>query len=350
VSSPLRTSARSRRLLARRLWLPGALLVAAFSGCGGSDDGPASYIGRASNAVVYVSWTKTKDSLSGQLTQARAVDDVSKGIVDTERVSFDGMIDGKAVSLRLNEGLGSTSTLTGKLDGDMLALDYPGRDGAVITIKMGKGDSAAFNAALAALRDKTTQAKQDADQAAADQQAREDAVAAADGVRTAIGALGQAADNATATGPDLYSSDLDTISSDLDTVKSSYEVLTQDVENGNSDTICDDASVIGNDVDNLKDDIGALHSDVKTTSDAAVLDGDIRDLRQQFEAMQSFDPSMLPDDAPTQDDVDQGIRAARRKVRTKGRQSTNFVQAQALLAKAQAIKAPADAACQAHGA
>jgi hypothetical protein len=78
-----------------------------------------------------------------------------------------------------------------------------------------------------------------------------------------------------------------------------------------------------------------------------VLDGDIRDLRQRFEAMQSFDPSMLPDDAPTQADVAQGIRAARRKVRTKGRQRANLVKAQALLAKAQAIKAQANAACQA---
>lgn len=63
----------------------------------------------------------------------------------------------------------------------------------------------------------------------------------------------------------------------------------------------------------------------------------------------SFDPGMLPDGAPTQDDIDQAIRAARHKVRIEGRHGTNFARAQALLARAQAIKAQADAACQAHG-
>lgn len=332
----------------RTVWPSLVVAAAVLVGCG-SGDGPASYVGRASNAVVFVSWTKSKDSLSGQLTQARADDDVAEGAVNTVRVGFDGTIDGKAVSLRLDEGLGAASTLTGRLDGDTLALDYPGTDGAIITIQLRKGDSGAFNTALAALRTKTTEAKQRAEQAAAEQQAREDAAAAAADVRTAISGLDQIANNATASGPDVYSSALDTINSDLDTVKSSYEVVTQDVENGYSDTICDDASVVGDDVENLKHDIDGLHGDVSNTSNPRVLDRAISDLRQRFDAMQSLDPALLPDDAPTQDEIDQAIGAARHKVRTKGRQGTNFAQAQALLAKAQAIKSQADAACQAHG-
>jgi hypothetical protein len=319
-----------------------------LAACGGHD-GPAGFVGKASNAVVYVSWTRSNDALSGQLTQARAADDVTKGTVDTERVGFDGTVDGSAVSLRLNEGLGTTSTLTGRLDGDTLALDYPGSDGGVITINLHKGDSSAFNSALAALRDKTGAAKQRADQAAADQQAREQAAQLADSVNTAIAALDQAADNATANGPDLYQSDLETVSSDLDTVKSSYEVVTEDITNGYNDTICDDASNVGDDVDNMKSDIGSMHGDVKSNSDPSVLDHDIQDLRQLFDQMQAVDPSLLPSDAPTQDDVDQAIRAARRKVRAKGGHGASFTKAQALLGQAEAIKAKADAACQAHG-
>jgi chaperonin cofactor prefoldin len=327
------------------LTIVAALVVAA---CGGSDE-PASYVGKASNAVVYVSWTRSNDSLSGQLTQALAADDVTQGTVNTQRVGFDGTVDGSAVSLRLNGGLGATSTLTGKLDGDTLALDYPGGDGGVITIRLHKGDSVAFNSALAALRDKAASAKQQADQVAADQQASEQAAQLADGVRTAIAALDQAAENATATGPDLYQSDLDTISSDLDTVKSSYEVVTEDVANGYNDTICDDASSVGDDVDNMKSDIDSMHGDVKSNSDPSVLDDDIQYLREQLAQMQGVDPAMLPADAPTQDEVDQAIRAARRKVRAEGGQGADFTKAQALLGQAEAIKAKADAACQAHG-
>jgi hypothetical protein len=330
------------------VWPLLAFLVLLVAGCGGSD-GPGNYVGKASNAVLYVSWTRSKDALSGQLTQARAAD-ARDGTVDTERVSFDGTVNGSSVSLRLNQGLGTTSTLTGKLDGDTLALDYPGADGAVITIKLTTGDSAAFNSALAALRDKATTAKAQADQAAADQKAREDAARLVDGVRSSIAALDGAADNATSSAPDLYQSDLDNIRSSLDTVKSSYEVVTQDVASGYNDTICDDASSVGDDVSSMKDDIASMHGDVKTNSDAGVLDRDIQDLRQQFAEMQALDPSVLPAGAPTQDDVDAAVRAARRKVRAQGGQGANFTNAQELLAQAEALKAKADAACQrSHG-
>ena len=46
------------------------VLALVTAGCG--DDGPASFVGRASNAVVYVTWTRSGDSLSGQLTQSHA--------------------------------------------------------------------------------------------------------------------------------------------------------------------------------------------------------------------------------------------------------------------------------------
>jgi hypothetical protein len=330
------------------LWALLAFLSLLVAGCGGRD-GPGSYVGKASNAVVYVSWTRSKDALSGQLTQARAAD-AQDGTVDTQRVSFDGTVNGSSVSLRLNQGLGSTSTLTGKLDGDTLALDYPGADGAVITIKLTKGDSAVFNGALAALRDKATTDKAQADQAAADQKAREDAARVVDDVRSSIAALDGAADNATSSAPDLYQSDLDNISSSLDTVKSSYEVVTQDVANGYNDTICSDASSLGDDVNSMKNDIASMHGDVKTNSDAGVLSHDIDDLRQQFAQMQALDPSVMTADAPTQHDIDAAVSAARRKVRAQGAQGANFTKAQDLLTQAEALKAKADAACQrSHG-
>jgi hypothetical protein len=317
-----------------------------LAGCG-SDDGPAGYVGHVSNAVVYVSWTKAKDSLSGQLTQARANDDVSKGTVTTDRVSFDGTIAGKSVSIRLDQGFGSTSTLTGTLKGKALLLDYPGTGGGVTTITLRKGDSAAFNRALTALQAKSTQAKQDADQAAAEQQAREQASQLADGVRSAIGSLDQAAENATANSPDVFQADLDNLGNDLDTVKVSYELIKQDLENGY--TVCDDVGSVSDDVDTLKSDIKSMHDEVKSNSDTSVLSHDVDDLRQQFAQMRAVDPSVRPSDAPTQNDVDTAIRAARRKVRSRAAKGANFTKAQALLSQAQTIKAKADAACHAHG-
>lgn len=99
-----------------------AVASAALTGCGGSghDDGPTSYVGTASNAAVYVTWTESGGSVTGELTQALAPSRPD-GQVETQRTSLTGTISHHAVSLNLAGG----TTLTGKLDGDTLTLEYP---------------------------------------------------------------------------------------------------------------------------------------------------------------------------------------------------------------------------------
>jgi hypothetical protein len=315
------------------------------AGCGG--DGPASFVGRTSNAVVYVTWTRSGDALSGQLTQALR-DDVDDGTVDTVRTSFDGTADGSTVALRLNQGLGSISTLTGELDGDELALDYPGVNGGVVTIPLREGDGEDFNAALADLRDEAQQDKLATDEAAAEQQAIERAATAADAVQAAIEALGQSAENATASNPDLYRADLDTIRSSLDTVKASYQVV-QQAEANDFDTVCDDAAIVGDDVQIMQEDIAAMHADVRSNTDPAVLDDEVRELRLLLADMEAVDPALLPAGAPTRAQVEDAIRAARRAIRLSGGVGADLTAVEDLLDQAQAIKDKADAACQRAG-
>ena len=322
-------------------WLLAALACVAVAGCGGGGDGPAGFVGTASNAAVYITWTRAHDALTGQLTQALMPNDVD-GQVETDRVGFTGTVSDDAVSLRLDQGLGTSTTLTGSLDGDRLTLDYPGRDGGVTTIKLHHGDSAAFNSALAALRDRLTTAKQQADEQAAQAKAASDAAAAVENVRRLIDGLATAAENATASNPGLYESDLDTIRSDLDTAKSSYDVFTSDQENGYTDGYCDDASSLADDVSNMRHDIQSMHDDVKTNTDPSLIDDDIRNLREEYSALTSFDSSLMPD-APTQEDVDGAIRAARRKVKHAG--GADFAAAGKLLDQAKALQATAQAAC-----
>jgi hypothetical protein len=348
VPRPSRSSAvRSGRLAARLCAAAAVLIFAALAAAGCGDDGPASFVGRASNAVVYVTWTRSDDSLSGQLTQARRADE-NDGTVDTVRASFDGTADGSAVSLRLDQGLGSVSTLTGELDGDALALDYPGLDGEVITIRLREGDGTDFNSALSELRAEAEQDKQAADEAAAEEQALEDAAATADAVRAGIDALDQAAENATASNPELYQADLDTIRSSLDTVKSSYEVLTQGVAAGYG-TVCEDASIVADDVQIMREDIARVRADVRRNTDPGVLGDDIRSLRGLLSELEATEPALVPAGAPTRADVEDAIRAARRTVRRAGARGADFAAADDLLAQAEAIKAKADDACQRSG-
>jgi hypothetical protein len=319
-----------------------ALLVA---GCGGGAR-PDSYVGRASNAALYVTWTRSDSRLSGQLTQALA--DNQTGTVKTTRASFDGTIDGSSVSLRVDQGLGLASTITGSRDGDTLALDYPGANGGVVTVRLLAGDGADFNQALSVLRDQAVEAKRAADRAAARRQAREDAAQLADSVRAGMNGLDRAADDASATAPDLYASDLDTLRSDLENVKSSYQVLTAGVANGYG-TVCDDAATVDDAVGIMRQDLATLRREVSDNRDPGVLNRDIRSLRSQFAQLQSLDPSLLPADAPTAGDLGVAIRAARSKVRHQGGRGAGFDRASALLDDAAALQVKGDAACQRRG-
>ena len=332
------TRPNAPRALTRSLLALGACLL--LVACGGGD-GPASFVGTASNAAVYVTWTRSKDTLNGQLTQA-LMPDTPDGEVETDRVSFTGTVSDNAVSLRLDQGLGTSTTLTGKLDGDTLTLDYPGSDGAVITIKLRHGDSGAFNTALAALRDRVTNAKQQAAEQEAQAEAAGDAAAAVENLRALIDRLAQAAENATASNPGLYEADLDTIRADLDTAKASYAVFTSDQQNGDTDTFCDDATSLADDVSSIRQDIQSMHDDVKTNTDPSQIDQDITNLRAQFDALAGFDPALISD-APSQEDVDAAIRAARHKVKTAG--GADFTTADKLLEQAKALQATAQAAC-----
>lgn len=331
-----------RRWLRRRL-AGAASAVLLLAGCG--SDGPASYVGSASNAAVYVSWTRSGDSIDGQLTLALLSDEASSGEVKSSRASFTGTASGSSVSLAINEGLGTTSTITGTLKDGTLVLSYPGADGGVTPITLREGDAADYNAELDALRGKAADAKEQADADAQEAQAVKDGTTAADAVRSAIASLDQAADNATASNRDQYAADLDTIRADLDTAKSTYEVVTQDIENGYNDTICDDAASLGDDVASMKHDIGSMHGDRAQNRNAASIASDITALRTRFAEFQAIDPQYRPEDAPTKADVDAAITAARAKVRRQGGQGANFSAAQQLLGQAQALKAKADAAC-----
>ena len=72
-------------------------------------------------------------------------------------------------------------------------------------------------------------------------------------------------------------------------------------------------------------------------------------MRRLLANLEAVDPVLLPFGAPTSDDVEAAIRAARRKVRQAGRRGADFASADRLLEQAEAIQAKADAACRRAG-
>jgi hypothetical protein len=94
--------------------LTGALILV---GCGDSSQVSSSfgsYIGHASNAAVFIQWTRSGDSLSGSLQEAMAKEGEGGGVESSSR-AFTGTINGKGLTLTLHEALDSTSALVGRL-------------------------------------------------------------------------------------------------------------------------------------------------------------------------------------------------------------------------------------------
>jgi hypothetical protein len=299
------------RLLVVLLLLTAGVVTPA---CGGGNDGPASYVGHASNAAVLVKWTRSGDDLSGALTQAR-IDSSDPYTVATAQVSFTGKIQGAGVSLRLSQGLGVETTLTGELDGSKLGLDFPGEHGDITTVPFDKGTAEDYNGALADLRQRARHAKADADEVQAEATAREDAAVAAQTVGDDIDALQQAASEASTHATSRYADVLDQLRNDLATAKKDTQTALADASR-NDDTTCSDAGTVGSDLGTIEGDIGSLESEQGATAGITTSIGAaIKRLRQDVSALYSFDARYVPADAPDQATIDAAIKDARREAR-----------------------------------
>ncbi len=136
------------------LSLAGVLL----SACGGStgSSGAAAYVGRASNAVVFIQWTRADNNLSGSLQEAIAKEGEGSGLESSSR-AFSGTVDGNGLTLTLNEGLGSTKALVGQMTGKTgFTMTYPGTGHRLITIPFAPGTVTEYNTDVRELESENT--------------------------------------------------------------------------------------------------------------------------------------------------------------------------------------------------
>lgn len=133
---------------------PRARLSAAGSGGSSGDissDGAASFVGTASNAVIFIQWTRAASNVSGSLQQSILKSPAGSGI-DSQSIAFTGTIAGNGLTLQLNEGLGSVTSLTGQIAGSGFSLTYPGSaQGSLITIEFQPGRLSDYNQDVHAL-------------------------------------------------------------------------------------------------------------------------------------------------------------------------------------------------------
>ena len=108
-------------------------------------NGPASFIGHASNAVMFIQWTRSGQSVTGSLREA--IKKAGALSLESTDKSFTGVIDGKGLTLTLKAALGESSSLVGEVKEPGFTLTLPGRGSSLITVAFEPGEVSGYNEA-----------------------------------------------------------------------------------------------------------------------------------------------------------------------------------------------------------
>ncbi len=107
-------------------------------------NGPGSFIGHASNAVMFIQWTRSGQNVSGSLREVLSKQPAGSGITSSGH-AFTGVVHGSGVTLNV-QGLEATAYV-GETKGNALNLSVPGKTDSLITIEFEPGNVEAFNEA-----------------------------------------------------------------------------------------------------------------------------------------------------------------------------------------------------------
>jgi hypothetical protein len=130
--------------------LAGVALAAAACG---SPSGPVGYLYSAPSGVLYMQWQPDQ---SGNGIQGTMTEDGTTGTAPSETISvttvpITGSINGSSVVIR-PQGLLSTGTLNGTLNGNSLTFSVVTSSGSIQPGTLTQADTAAYNAAVASFR------------------------------------------------------------------------------------------------------------------------------------------------------------------------------------------------------
>jgi hypothetical protein len=204
-------------------------------------------VGTASNAAIFVEWTRSGGQLSGELHQALLVGSGSTEQVSSQSEAFTGTVSGNSVTLSLNQGLGSVTNLTSTLDGQQLELNYPGEDGGLITIEMAPGGPSGFNSDLANLQGQAGKAQNQAAQQQAAQQQANSVASDAQAVSNDLITLQSSERDASGTGS--VAGDLTQMRKDLGQTGTDLQHVLHEAGHTDVDTLCTDADTVSSDYD-----------------------------------------------------------------------------------------------------
>jgi len=176
MATPTRdlSSQGSRRKQMACVWVIISAIVLAIAGCGSStgttasstvattatsstaSSGAASFIGQATNAEIFIQWTRAGNSLSGSLQEAVRKEPGSSEVESSSR-AFTGTVDGDGLTLTLNEGLGTTKALVGQMTADGFTMTFPAVGHELTSITFVPGQVSDYNHAVSEIEGRSEQ-------------------------------------------------------------------------------------------------------------------------------------------------------------------------------------------------
>ncbi|MDX6690616.1 MAG: hypothetical protein QOG15_2073 [Solirubrobacteraceae bacterium] len=326
-----------------------ALAALMLAGCGGGSsdkNGSQSFVGKTDSVVLYVTWTRSGNDLTGSLTQGTLP--AGKTQVATKRGALTGTVSGDTVTVDVANEYGEKSRLNGTLSGDSLALEYLSGSSGVTTVRMEPAGADEFNVALAGLSDSAGQAQADAQTAAADNVERNRVIGHSDAVIDDLAALMNALTASLPAKGSSYRADLARLQSTLRSLKDHARAALS----ADRLSVCSSAALVQSDAQAIESGVAALQTKQErvTTGTTAVNDA-IKKLTDDFTTLQDDDRKYLPDDAPVLRTVSRAVRDARRKLRKFSSSGTDpGTDVNAMLQEAQSLNTQTAAACRTGGA
>ena len=112
----------------------------------GTEDtnGPGSFVGRASNAVMFVQWTRAGSSVTGSLREAIEKARAGSGLTSTDH-ALTGVIHGNGITLNLRD-TSEDASYVGEVRGEDFNLTLPGKGNSLITVEFAPGEVAEYDA------------------------------------------------------------------------------------------------------------------------------------------------------------------------------------------------------------
>jgi hypothetical protein len=107
-------------------------------------NGPASFIGRASNAVVFIQWTRSGRTVTGSLREAITKRLAGSGVTSDDH-AFTGVVDGKGLTLNIQSA--ESTAYVGEIENSGFRLTVPGKGSSLITINFEPGEVASYDSA-----------------------------------------------------------------------------------------------------------------------------------------------------------------------------------------------------------